>query len=47
MNKANIRNIGWIELDTRTNGFYYGSELVIDCSGQIVSNKVTNYIIFD
>jgi hypothetical protein len=47
MDKAKIRGIGWILLDTRTDGFYYRSEKVIDCSGEILSDKVLAYLIID
>lgn len=47
MNKAKISGIGWVELDTRTNGFYYGSDLVIDCYGKILDSRIITYLIFD
>jgi len=47
MNQAKIQGIGWILLDTRTDGFYYGIEKVIDCAGNILNSIVLDYQIFD
>lgn len=41
MNQAKLQGIGWVEVEARTDGFYYGLEKIADSEGEIVTKKVS------
>lgn len=45
MECAKLKNIGWVSLEYRTDGFYFDNNLIINCGGYCFNDDVLGYCI--